>query len=72
MENKMTAVEWLEKTLLDLSHPKHRALLYPFFEHAKAMEKKQIMNAYEFGVGDAYNYTSEEGELFYNETYGKQ
>lgn len=41
MANKQTAVEWLKNTLLDLSHPKHRPLLYPLFEHAKAMEREQ-------------------------------
>ena len=41
MENKQTAVEWLENNLNDLIHPKHRALFYPFFEHAKAKEREQ-------------------------------
>ena len=39
--SKQTAVEWLENILLDLSHPKHRPLLYPLFEHAKAKEREQ-------------------------------
>ena len=68
--NKMvTAVEWLFKQLWE--EPKDKMVWYAILDKAKEMEKTQIMNAYEFGVGDAYDYTSEEGELFYNEIYGK-
>ena len=71
MENKQTAVEWLVANLHYLI-VQHKGMQFEMMvEKAKAMEKEQIMNAYEFGVGDAYNYTSEEAELFYNETYGK-
>ena len=34
-------------------------------------EKEQIKRAFEFGVGDAYNYNQEEGEEYYNQTYNQ-
>ena len=70
---KQTAVEWLENEFKEICKD-FGGLHTDFierFEQAKEMEKEQIMDAYEFGVGDAYNYNSEEGEQFYNETYGK-
>lgn len=68
-EIKQTAIEWLFKQLWQES--KDKMVWYAILQQAKEMEKNQIINAYEFGVGDAYDYTSEEGELFYNEIYGK-
>ena len=41
MENKMTAVEWLENILHDFIHPEHGAEFFPFVEKAKEMEKQQ-------------------------------
>lgn len=38
----------------------------------KEVEKSQIKKAYEFGTGDAYNYNDDEGEQYYNETYGNE
>jgi len=67
MENKQTAVEWLVEQVEDFIG----LIPVDIIDQAKEMEKTQIINSYEFGVGDAYDYTSEEGELFYNETYGK-
>jgi hypothetical protein len=74
----MTAVEWLEEEL-----KKHKLLITPFtkgvnslFEQAKAMEKKQIINAHLEGWSDAYDYLQDNGskparqaEEYYNETY---
>jgi hypothetical protein len=76
----MTAVEWLEEEL-----KKHKLLITPFtkgvnslFEQAKAMEKKQIINAHLEGWSDAYDYLQDNGskparqaEEYYNETYNK-
>jgi hypothetical protein len=41
MENRMTAVEWLENILHDFIHPEHGAELFPHVEKAKAMEREQ-------------------------------
>ena len=64
MENKQTAVEWLENILHDFIHPEHGAEFFPFLEKAKAMEKQQIIDAY--NNGDLRS-----AELYYDETYGK-
>jgi hypothetical protein len=69
MEDNMTAVDWLFKALLE--EPKDKMVWYAILDKAKEMEKNQIMNAYECGVGDSYDYTSEEGELFYKQIYGE-
>jgi hypothetical protein len=72
MEKKQTAIEWLEKEFNKLEATVGvYGIMYSLIDQAKEMEKTQIINSYEFGVGDAYDYTSEEGELFYNEIYGK-
>lgn len=62
-----TAIDWLLEQAYLISSTKWPDIV----EEALEMEKEQITKAYEFGVGDAYNYTSEEGEQYYNETYGK-
>lgn len=74
---KDTAVQWLiqqlECRLEILSEHK-------LFEQAKAMEKEQIMGAYECGYSDGYFEGSNSDdfpefdnrfEQYYNETYGK-
>jgi hypothetical protein len=61
---EQTAVEWLENILHDFIHPEHGAEFAPFLEQAKAMEKEQIMEAYNNGEDRS-------AELYYNETYGK-
>lgn len=77
MENKQTAVEWLENNLNDLIHPKHRALFYPFFEHAKAKEREQIETAYEralnfpWALGCEIDNYQEEAKQYYESNYGK-
>lgn len=42
-----------------------------FYKGLLEKEKKQIKRAFEFGVGDAYNYNQEEGEEYYNQTYNQ-
>ena len=69
MEDKQTAVEWLFQKLWD--QPKDKITWWEILDKAKEMEKNQIMNSYECGVGDSYDYTSEEGELFYKQIYGE-
>ena len=70
MENKQTAVEWLEKQLIwNELMPKW---VHDYFQQAKQMEKEQIKDAFTDGcIGELYElnayYTSEK---YYNETYG--
>ena len=70
MENKQTAVEWLEEQFIwmiedgvdwfDAFHSVMSKL-----DQAKQMEKEQIIDAATWG------YISQSGEQYYNETYGK-
>lgn len=61
---KQTAVEWLVETFnitnVDLSH--HKLII----EHAKAIEKQQIVDAYRFGIQDEYVIGSRN---YYNKTF---
>jgi hypothetical protein len=66
---QQTAVEWLQYL------HKEGILIKKSFEIAKAMEKEQIMDAYENGVSDE-NESNLSGlftnaEQYYNETYNK-
>jgi len=70
---KQTAVEWLFDKITQNQDIRWRGTQYEdLFEQAKAMEKEQIENAFENGVDDIIysraNY--EDGEQYYNETYG--
>ena len=65
---KQTAVEWL------ISQQKHNQLFdIETIEQAKAMEKEQIMDAYENGLydGDGRNrsHYNMNAEQYYNETF---
>jgi hypothetical protein len=67
MENKQTAVEWLNQKLqseclIDMSDE--------LFNQAKAMEKEQILNACHHGV-DYDKSPYKNAEEYYNKTYGK-
>lgn len=62
---QMTAVEWLE----DVYNTQGR-ILPQQFEQAKAMEKEQIIDAYNDG-SYAYGMGIKEPEQYYNETFGK-
>ena len=74
---QQTALEWFwNKIALKLSVQQINEFL-PEFEQSKAMEKEQIMNAWEDGSETEYQYHVN-GEFrrcsndYYNETYGKQ
>ena len=75
MENKQTAVEWLEDELAfflkDIIENKNHLLMIHLFEQAKAMEKWQIVNAHWNG-GEIFTDNGKlvTGEMYYNETYG--
>ena len=84
---KQTAVEWLLNNLHEigvnhnLSIKAEKGWLEKrneIIEQAKAMEKEQIMDAYEQGEEDGYWHPEngydkkfESSEQYYNETYGK-
>lgn len=73
----MTAVEWLIEQLKKNENIRWRgAPVSELTEQAKAMEKKQIINAHLEGWSDAYDYLQDNGskparqaEEYYNETY---
>jgi len=68
--SKQTAVEWLEKEIRKQLHVdiKHTTIGVKLFEEAKAMEKEQIINAY--NNGDLRSGDLRSVDLYYNETYG--
>lgn len=87
MENKQTAVEWLKEQMHDYDHSpvsnnEEYVIIIPVwifkdkFNTAKQMEKEQIAKAWNDG-DYAYFYSKEtgkdfeNGEQYYNETYGK-
>jgi hypothetical protein len=75
MENKQTAVQWLQDKFLELKieiDSKTHEEAFFLFEQAKQIEKEQIKDAFTDGcIGELYElnayYTSEK---YYNETYG--
>ena len=63
---QQTAVEWLQEVIINhLSH-EQQMQLEGLFQQAKAMEKEQIINAYEKGAEESWD-----AEKYYNETYNK-
>lgn len=66
---KKTAVEWLEKHLIeygfDLSHHKLE------INQAKEKEKQQIIDSYQQGFNNAYFNNPFSKEEYYNETFNK-
>lgn len=76
-ENKMgqTAVEWLEELCNDRGY----VLMAEYFEHAKQMEKEQMIDAivqYQIQNNCVYSEngilnTVKKAEQYYNETYGE-
>jgi hypothetical protein len=78
--NKMTAVEWLEIQLkkgidynpLELSG--YTKAVDKVFEHAKLIEKHQIIKAVDVGFEEGSKFIEDiklnNAEQYYNETYG--
>lgn len=71
MENKQTAVEWLEEQFM-----KGTTILPILFQQAKQMEKEQIIDAANqkiFGtiLFEGSDEVITKGENYYNMTYGK-
>ena len=76
MENKQTAVQWLQDKLFELEikiDPSIAEETFFLFAQAKAMEKWQIVNAHWNG-GEIFTDTGKlvTGEMYYNETYNKK
>ena len=79
MENKQTAVKWLQDKLFELEikiDSKTYEDAFFIFEQAKAMEKEQLIKANDAGAIMVYalpfNAPFKKGEEYYNETYGSQ
>ena len=64
---KQTAVEWLEKKLIE-SGVNLLSEEVEFIQQAKAMEKEQIMEAWIATDNELQRIAAEQ---YYNETYGK-
>jgi hypothetical protein len=65
---QQTAVEWLFDTLAEKGY--FKKLPVTEFKQAKAMEKKQIMDAFKFGELPP-PFVNLNAEEYYNETYGQ-
>ena len=76
---KQTAVEWLAEKLEYVNWMRNRDEISPeiadqwrkhYLEQAKAMEKEQIIKAYETAMEtDIYNTPLKVGKEYYNETF---
>lgn len=71
-----TAVEWLQERY-NRRQVYEESIYDEEFEQAKAMEKHQIMSAYDLGNQNQYNkicisnYVNIDEEQYYNETYNR-
>ena len=74
METKQTALMWIELKLNSVKPTDFCSIetIKDWVNQAKAMEKKQIKDAYNFGYLDYTINMNENAEQYYNETYGKQ
>ena len=72
---KQTAVEWLQEAISKKLTNEMSPFFLDLFEQAKAMEKQQIMDAYDSGEANQYSteYNSDykdcSPEQFYIDTY---
>jgi hypothetical protein len=62
---QQTAIEWLINNIHLI--PKFDLSVYEIINKAKAMEKEQIINAFDVGTNDENRI----GKEYYNETYNK-
>jgi hypothetical protein len=60
-----TAVEWFVQQLEEYGSDDFKIIFKKQFEQAKAMEKEQIIDAFNSGL--AYDY--DDSETYYNKTY---
>jgi hypothetical protein len=71
--SKQTSIEWLKECLsIHLTHEQKRQF-EGLFQQALAMEKEQIVNAFNSGMVNSVDWfndgITEEAEEYYNETY---
>ena len=67
---EQTAVEWLMDKLFDPTFDSGKQI--DWFEHAKEMEKQQILEAFKRGTINEMNGIEEiTSEQYYNETFNK-
>ena len=64
---KQTSAEWLFEKLWET--PKDKFTWYLILKEAKAMEKQEIIDAYD--KGEFNQGCNEDAEQYYNENYGK-
>ena len=70
-----TAVEWLIDMLVTENEITLKGENYKLFDQAKAMEKEQIIDAYNEGQNTQYEYSESndvnwyDGKQYYNETF---
>ena len=68
MTKKQTSVKWLQEVMQRKLNYKLSPSFIELFEQAKAMEKKQIEDAYWDG-GEDMPMTSKQCEQYYNQTF---
>ena len=72
---KQTAVEYIKEKLLGDEYWYKNITFEQIFEKAKAMEKEQIIDAYNEGQNTPYEYSEDnevnwyDGKRYYNETF---
>jgi hypothetical protein len=70
MENKQTAIEWLFQSLWE--EPKDKMNWNAILEKAKAMEKEQIVEAFNSGQAkEASECFWTKGNFYFENTYGE-
>lgn len=73
----MTAVEWLEQILKQSCGKEFTEGYKELFDKAKEMEKQQIIEAYDKGQENPFEYSEDnevnyyDGNNYYNETFKK-
>jgi disulfide oxidoreductase YuzD len=65
--SKQTAVEWLQEAISKKVNNELGPYFIDLFDNAKAMEKEQIIDA--FDEGNPNGFIIKDGEQYYNETY---
>lgn len=76
MENKQTAVQWLQDKLFELEikiDSKTHEEAFFLFEQAKQIEKEQIKDAHLIGLITSMEMeATKQAEEYYNETYNQK
>ena len=69
METKQSSIEWLEEKLNNVKPTQFCSIetIKEWVEQAKEMHKKEIVEAYRFGLSDEYVIGSKQ---YYKETFG--